>query len=95
MELTRENIEEIVKETIEKVTPTVTATAFNKDSKILVKIVLSSGVSIERTREMSEWMQRKITNDLHLRSGQVVVIPSVTGVFDVDIMVLSNEEDKK
>ena len=92
MEITKENLEEIVRETLNQISP-VNVAKFDENSKLVITMRFSQGTSRMKCEELATRYCQKIVNSLMLKSNQLAVVPVFPELFDMEVTVLSNDTE--
>lgn len=92
MDFTREEIKDIVKETLEYQISKIDLLPFTSDSKLIVHITFREPLLKEQSLSIAQNIKKVFTDGLGLGKGQLVVIPHFPhGTFDVEVTVIKDD----
>ena len=92
MDFTREEIKDIVKETLEYQISKIDLLPFTSDSKLIVHITFRKDFPREQLLSIVMNIKKIFTNGLGLEEGQLVVIPhSPQSEFDIEVTVVKDD----
>jgi len=92
MDFTREEIKDIVKETLEYQISKIDLLPFTSDSKLIVNVTFRKDFPKEQLLSVARNIKKVFTNGLGLGEGQLVVIPhSPQSEFDIEVAVVKDD----
>lgn len=92
MDFTREEIKDIVKETLEYQISKIDLLPFTSDSKLIVHITFRKDSPKEQLLSAVKNIKKVFTDGLGLREGQLVVIPHFpNSEFDIEVTVVKDD----
>lgn len=92
MSFTREEIKDIVKETLEYQISKIDLLPFTSDSKLIVHVTFRESFPKEQAFSIIEGIRKVFTDGLGLEKGQFVVIPHFPhSEFDIEVTVVKDD----
>lgn len=92
MDFTREEIKDIVKETLEYQISKIDLLPFTSDSKLIVNVTFRKDFPKEQSFSIAKGIKKVFTDGLGLGKGQLVVIPHFPqSEFDIEVTVVKDD----
>ena len=92
MDFTREEIKDIVKETLEYQISKIDLLPFTSDSKLIVHVTFRESIPKEQLFSIVEGIKKVFTDGLGLGKGQLVLIPHFPhSEFDIEVTVVKDD----
>lgn len=92
MDFTREEIKDIVKETLEYQISKIDLLPFTSDSKLIVNVAFKKDFPKEQALSFAKSINKIFTEGLGLKKGQLVVIPHFPqNEYDIEVTVVKDD----